>query len=155
MVCLDDSFCNALQSLGEMGCEQLPEDMYDVLLNQVEPKLTADGRIAMTPSDAHRFERLCAMFGVPLKLTESSIDLVSRAYHVFGVVLSFYVAERIRSPDLFRAYYGKRWAPDWVEYINAVATQDHGKAADLDKILEALSPECIFPSDIVFLLEWK
>jgi hypothetical protein len=119
------------------------------LLDQFWPECfesPSTGCVVMDAVDARRLEELFALFGVPLRVVEHSIETVGHAYDVFVQRLGRFVTYRLTLPETFHAL-TRDWPPEWREYLEAVAAQNRERVTALAQRLQPLSPDCGFPPD--------
>ena len=139
---------------GTLGGIERPSHLAEIL-DQLWPdcvKGELSGKTLMRPADAIRLEALFKLFGVPMLVKENSIEVLGRAYDVFGQAFSGFVSQKLRFPGSvgsrknFKEYLYK-WPADWVEYIEAVASENFSEARRLAVKLNVLSPDCEYPAD--------
>jgi hypothetical protein len=134
----------------------LPRPVHLVeILDQMWPechKSEFSGKVIMAPKDAERLEALFELFGVPMLVSENSIEVLGRGYDVFCQGLGSFVSQKLMFPtnfgqcQSFRAYLDD-WSDNWVEYIEAVAAENKAEARRLASTLQLLAPECEYPPD--------
>ena len=110
------------------------------------------GKTLMRPEDAVKLEALFKLFGMPMLVKDNSIEVLGRAYDVFGQALSGFVSQKLRFPGAVGnkknlQEYLPAWPADWVSYIEAVAAEDFAEARKLAKKLKVLDPDCEYPKD--------
>lgn len=109
----------------------------------------ATGKVVMPAEAAAQLEAMFERFGVPMKVADNSLEVLGRAYDVFGVSLASQVVEVLRRPkeDLRRYYFD--WPQDWVDYIEAVARDDAAEARRLALMVQPLAPDCVYPPGVI------
>lgn len=110
------------------------------------------GKTIMRPEEAVKLEALFKLFGVPMLVKDNSIEVLGRAYDVFGQALSGFVSQKLRFPGAFGQCknfkdYLPAWPAEWVEYIEAVASENFSEARRLAVKLKVLDPDCEYPKD--------
>lgn len=119
------------------------------LLDQFWPdcfESPSTGCVVMDAEDAQRLEALFALFGLPLRVGEHSIETVGHAYDVFVLRLAPIVTYRLTIPRTFESV-TRDWPQEWRDYLEAVAAQNQERVQVLAKKLQPLSPDCVFPTD--------
>lgn len=109
----------------------------------------ATGKVVMPADAAAQLEALFERFGVPLKVDDNSLEVLGRAYDVFGVSLAAQVVEVLRHPERNLKRYYSDWPQDWVDYIEAVANDDAPASRRLAMKVQPLAPECVYPPGVI------
>lgn len=133
----------------ELGAE-VSDELYDTL-HFFWPECyesSWSGKVIMTPKDATQLETLCRRFGVPMKVSENSLAVLSRAYEVFHLTLGCFVDRRLFRPEVFLSN-PEGWPQPWLDYIDAVVRGDEVAARALAIQLQPLAPECQFPPGVI------
>lgn len=137
---------------GTLGGIARPAHLIEVL-DQFWPecaKSELTGRTLMRPADALRLEALFKLFGVPMLVQDNGLEIIARAYTVFGQALGLFVNHKLRFPgrfgkhETFREYLSE-WDEDWVYYLEAVAAENYEEARKFAIKLNVLDPECVYP----------
>jgi len=135
-----------------LGALQRPAHLVKIL-EQFWPecyKSEFSGKVVMAPADAELLEALYELFGVPMLVSENSLEILGRGYDVFCMGLGTFVSHKLMFPvtfgecKSFREYLGE-WPEKWVEYIEAVAAENKSEARRLASSLQVLAPECEYP----------
>ena len=106
--------------------------------------------VIMSPDKAEKLEALYKMFGVPMLVSENSLQVLGRAYDVFCLGFGNFVNHKLRFPQKFgqcqsfREYLAE-WPEEWVLYIETVAAEDFENARKWAVELQVLSPDCVYP----------
>lgn len=149
------------------GMSAMVDDAYSILgglprdprlasiLDQFWPECYVSdhsGKIIMAPNDVAKLEALYLMFGVPMLVSENSLEVLGHAYDVFCIGLSTFVSKKLIFPakqgvcKTFAEAMSKfNWSQDWIDYIEAVAAEDHKAARKFAVRLNVLAPECEYP----------
>jgi len=106
---------------------------------------TRGGCATVEPEDGVKLEKLCDMFGVPLKLKTSTTDEISYAYQIFVLCFADYVRKELERPTYLRRIKSS-WPPGWIEYIEAVAYGRLDEARQRARNMRVLYSDCAYPS---------
>lgn len=102
--------------------------------------------VIMSTDDAANLEELFALWGVPMKVFDNPMAVVSRAYDVFATYgLGFQLDKfmKLTAEELRQLY--STWPVEWIEYLEAVGKADKETARKYAQKLQPLSPDCVFP----------
>lgn len=106
------------------------------------------GGVVMPKEDEALMEEMFECFGVPLKVSENSMNVISLTYRTFALEIAPFVQFFAEWPDSFRRMY-PGWPEDWYQYLEAVASFDKQKARAYAKRLNVLDREIPLPDGMV------
>lgn len=111
---------------------------------------TQGGCVTVEPEAGKRLEKLCEMFGVPLKLKTHSTAVFGHAYDIFVQAFGWHVKDELSKPGYIRKI-KTAWEPDWIAYLEAVAYQRTDEVRRLARKLRVLRSDANYPDRLVKL----
>lgn len=131
---------------------ELPVDpAITELIEQWWPEIfdsTHGGCVTVEPEAGERLEKLCDMFGVPLKLKAHSAAVFGHAYDIFVQSFGWDIKNELSKPGYTRKI-KVYWEPEWVDYIEAVAYQRREDVRRLAKKLGVLRSGTKYPAKTI------
>ena len=131
---------------------ELPVDpAITELIEQWWPEIfdsTHGGCVTVEPEAGERLEKLCDMFGIPLKLKAHSAAVFGHAYDIFVQSFGWDIKNELSKPGYTRKI-KVYWEPEWVDYIEAVAYQRREDVRRLAKKLGVLRSGTTYPAKTI------
>lgn len=132
----------------DFGNEVPLDPAISAITEQYWPEIfdsTRGGCATVEPEDGVKLEKLCDMFGVPLKLKTSTSDEIGYAYEVFVLSFGKMVRHELERPTYLRRIHSS-WPPGWIEFIEAVANGQREEARQRAREMRVLYSDCQYPS---------
>lgn len=109
---------------------------------------THGGCVTVELEAGEKLEKLCDMFGVPLKLKAHSAAVFGHAYDIFVQSFGWDIKNELSKPGYTRKI-KVYWEPEWVDYIEAVAYQRREDVRRLARKLGVLRSGATYPAKTI------